>query len=360
VKASPLRTALYELADRHLSASLGDVLPADYDRLVDEHVALLADTVALVLAALDRELPVPTTQELWDDAIAAVHRDAPSWQQRRGYRPIHRLGREQLLRELPEPLLRAYLACYRPGELGSARRRLLAEVVADWIADVDRHLDLYAASDAADGELYQPAYRSPKALKLEEIMHDEGRPQAERLAAERQIELISGKRTRDTAAHERQIDGDIYEGSFSYMAAFRAGRTYRRECKEHGIRGCSECGGGRRRLRGAALDLRFCDLARLTDFSPDELREPPRRGKPTTRERSRLDALAAVVRLLAAEGATLEAIGERIGRSKQRVSELLKRPAANPDNPQRIGRGAGESAAPGPVYPPPPPERRRA
>jgi hypothetical protein len=93
-------------------------------------------------------------------------------------------------------------------------------------------------------------------------------------------------------------------------------------CKPHGQRNCSECA-----RQGGDLRVRFAELALAGGYDPGVLGAQASRGKQSVSESTRLDELGRVVRVLHDdEGHSLASIGELIGRSKQRMSDLYRRP----------------------------------
>jgi hypothetical protein len=307
--------------------SVPNVMEADWDRRVELDVARLALAVTAALDLLATETPVPTTDELIDEARYSLHGDPQNWLDAAAYK--------RRLQELPEPLVRAFLVPFAP-----LRRRRLDSSAADllaghfWYLPIRRMFweegyadwqDIYADLEPPyETESYDAPYESPRERKLEEIVDDPTRSQDERLDAAEQIARIVQRRLDDFVTKEQ---GTRIEGSVQWTPIPRGAYERWRECRKHGLRHCSECEprSKRRRKHGAALDARFDEFAREAGYEPAALKAPSRGGRPSQQESQRIRALASVAQKLNQEKYSLDAIAKTINRpSRQSVSNLIK------------------------------------
>ena len=109
---------------------------------VERGVAELVEAVKQADKKLAAESPRPTTEELWEDAIVAME----------GYQSgsvgpdrLDRESRRRLLRELPEPVLRALLVAFdwkRRRRLDPRARDLLTLAFGQWIMSEERRWEI--------------------------------------------------------------------------------------------------------------------------------------------------------------------------------------------------------------------------
>lgn len=313
---------------------------------VQQKEVALNRAVQRALDVLSLEKPPPSTTDLWESGASpilasadlveyeprgnallggvevALKRDTPRFQSRRR-------ANEAALRALPNPLLRAILAAHCPKrsrKLNGATRTLLEDVTKVHLWRID--YDAIYSEEEHDGR-YGPAYQSPRAKELEEIVGDETRTQEERLEASQELAAIVGKRIGDERKKETELFGGLWQAGHGRLRVSREPNY--RKC-EHGnyIPLCSACA----HVPPNDLDKRFLELATEAGYSPERFIAPTR-GRPSAEEVHRLDALARAIEILIAEGHKAEAIGQHIGGGRQRVSALRRRLKKTRQKPRR-------------------------
>lgn len=185
--------------------------------------------------------------------------------------------------------------------------------------------------DISDHDDYGPTYRSPREQELEAIVVDRNCSFQERKRAEDELlRIIETRTARQDQKELRRVGGDSDAVRYSRFGRVQLGRA----CSKHGIRGCSECSRRRRNRKkppSPGLRKRFETFARDEAYEPDVLAAPAKRGRASSTESARLDALGRVIVCLYdnGKGDTLEVIGSVIGRDRKKTSELHKRGLAS-------------------------------
>jgi hypothetical protein len=189
---------------------------------VEQKITALAAAVERALALLSNERPTPTTDELWSSAAPRILRQHDRYEfEFRGSpygggkevklqrdTPWARLVRrknEHVLRELPEPFLRAVLTAHCPeraSRLDAPARVLLEEARLELFRATPYYAQAYAEEEH-DGD-YSPAYRSPREKDLERISNDPSASQADRLKAANELAAIAAKRIADNRSKESE------------------------------------------------------------------------------------------------------------------------------------------------------------
>jgi hypothetical protein len=264
--------------------------PARYRLKAEDRTDALIDAFTRVLDAVNDVQPSLTTDQLWQRAVGRVigARGRPG--QLLATDTRLRKGYEVRLLNLDEPLRRIILAAHDPklrSELNKQDRILIQDGTEDWLRTFDWH------DVREDGEL---------------ALGDEA------LAEERRG---TGKAKKLALQEFYGVKGDTSRG------------WWRRACREHKIKGCSQC---IRRARGRPKKegktdpaARFNELAHAAGYGPDVFKRAAKAGRPSRYEVERLDLLAQAVLVLHEDGHSLETIGGVIGGGRQRAHDLLQR-----------------------------------
>jgi hypothetical protein len=328
-------------------------IPSDrlYRELVIETEATkLADALEESLNILSSEQPPPSTSAVWESALGEWSR----------LRPKPGLNSADLeyrafahhMRQLPNPLLRAFLVARCPVRAPRLRRetreRLLFHLdtwqasrnVDDNGYQIDAHNYgfelLRKDSLAADGEWYEDndidltypsGYRSPRELELDRIMYDRDRSREERQRAADEIARIEWKRIEDNAKRTVPFLSYSQPDPPRTNGQRKRGQPYkfnpRNPCQKHDIRGCSRCHPRRNRDRNN-LTTEYEALAKQEGYGVGVLKEPFGRGRLSAAEQLRYEALVRVVAKLYEQDYTQETIGAALGRDRKSVSKLVQ------------------------------------